>query len=177
MKKVAVAWLFLLLFLLLLASCRSLGNYTADMPDLLVGRIRLRLENYGPRTGTYSTGIFAMFKNKETGVVSSFGLDSEGYFESSTLDEGTYVFTGLFVGQFALPNTRSFDIPMEVEINIERGQVNVFGDLILTMDQEGKAKSEINVKVEDMKAFFATKTSNSQWLEKHWRPAYSSSRS
>lgn len=168
MKKLFV----LLLVASVLAGCASVGSYTADMPDLFLGKIQLRLENYGPRTGVYTKGVYASFKNTESGVVSSVALDSEGYFETSSLDEGAYLFTGLWVDQLVIPQTRSFRIPTEMKLSIMRDQVNVFGDLTLTYDQSGKAKAELDSRVEAMKAFFATKASSSPWLEKHWRSVF-----
>lgn len=165
-KKIAA----LLILWVVLEACVSTGNYSPDMPDLFLGKILLRLENYGSRSGTYTTGVYASFKNKETGVVTSFGLDHEGYFETSQLDAGVYILTGLWVDQLVVPLTQNFNLPMNFEFRIERNQVNVFGQLTLTLDQEGQSKSELNLKVEEMKVFFVTKAPGSEWLNKSWRP-------
>jgi hypothetical protein len=161
------------LFTLVLAGCASFGHYSPDMPDCFIGRIHLHLLDYGPRTGIYARGIYASIKNKETGDVSSFALDSDGFFASYDLEAGTYLFEGLFVDQFVLPNTRNFHISFkEFELTIEKDQVNVFGDLVVSYVQSGKTTSDWNIQVDDMKALFAAKAPDSQWLTKPWRSVF-----
>ena len=159
-----------------LPSCVSFDSYSASMPDLFLGKIQLYLENYGSRTGTYTKGIYANFRSMDTGLVTALALDNDGFFESSGLDEGTYVFEGLFVEEFAVPRTRSFRVPFNaVEISIQKGQVNVFGDPLITWNQSGKTKLEFNGRLENMKGLFATKAPNSPWLKRPWRSAFPAS--
>ena len=168
MRKSAVV----LFIIASLAACASSGSYSPDMPDLLVGKIQLHMENYGDRTGTYTTGVYATFKGKGTEALYSCALDSDGFFSSTTLDEGDYIFTGLWIDQLVIPRTRSFSIPFKSEITIKRGQVNVFGELIVTYNQAGKSRVEANGNIEDMKALFALKAPDSPWLQKSWRSVF-----
>jgi hypothetical protein len=168
MKKM----LIVLLVAASLAACASSGSYSADMPDLFIGKIQLRLENYGARTGTYTKGVYATFKSKDTEAPASCALDSDGYFESSSFDEGTYIFTGLWIDQLVIPQTRSFRITMDREITIKKGEVNAFGELVVTYNQSGKITVELNPSIENMKAIFVGKSSDSPWLQKSWRSVY-----
>ena len=172
MKKTFIA----IAIIAALSSCASFGSYSSSMPDLFLGKIQLALENYGSRTGTYTKGIYANFRSVDTGTVTALALDSDGFFESSSLDEGTYVFEGLFVQEFAVPYTRSFRVPFSAsKLSIQKGQVNVFGDLLITWNQSGKSKYEFNGRLENMKALFATKAPNSPWLSRPWRSVFPAS--
>jgi hypothetical protein len=62
MKKALVA----VAIIAALSSCASFGSYSSSMPDLFLGKIQLALENYGSRTGTYTKGIYANFRSKDT---------------------------------------------------------------------------------------------------------------
>ena len=156
-----------------LVGCGSVGSYSAETPDLFVGKIQLVVVNLGPRDGTYTDKISAIFENKESEALVWCPLGHDGFFETSALNKGDYVLKELFVDQLAVPHTRSFHVPFKgIEFPIEEGQVNVFGDMVLTIDFSGKSKLEFDYRTESLKALYAMKAPQSQWLGKPWRSVF-----
>jgi hypothetical protein len=153
----------------LIFSCVSTKNFSPHAPNIFFGRIQLRLENYAARSGVYTRGIYVVLTNKETEKTVTLPLDNDGFFETAELNEGKYILQNLFVDEDAIPRTTAFRIPLDAEMSIENGQVNVYGDLTITIDQAGKGKIEINTNIEDMKRLFLSKAPDGFWLDKHWR--------
>jgi hypothetical protein len=168
MKKIGLG-----LFVVLLAGCASFGRYDADMPDLFIGKIQLHLVNYEWRNGTYTKGVYGSVKNMATGAVSTFGIESDGFFARYDLEAGTYRFMGLYVDQLVIPNTRNFHMSLPAyEFTIEKNCVNVFGDMSVTLDQTAKGSVLLNPREDIMKALFMEKVPDSPWLGKPWRSVF-----
>jgi hypothetical protein len=182
-RRTFMAWLLkkrsfsggaaVLFLALILSTCTSTGPSSDSRQGFLVGRIVLRLENYGQQSGTYTDGILATLKQKDSGATSNKALDHEGYFAFAGLAEGRYVLTGLFVDDRVVTRWRSFTVPLGIELTVEPDQVNVVGEIVLTYDKLGKGKIEVNQRVEDMKAAYSTRSPSSPMLQKHWRSALS----
>lgn len=157
----------------ILAACASTGDSSGAGGGLVLGRIALRLQNFDKLDGSYTDGIIISVKNKETGASSSANLDHGGYFEFPGLAEGDYVLTALDVRDRVLPDTRGFNVPLNIDLSVKANRVNVVGQFTLTYDKKGTSKFEANRLVEDVKAAYSARNPGSPWLQKEWRSALS----
>ncbi len=157
----------------ILTSCASAGDSAEAGGGLLVGRVVLRLQNYDKLDGSYTDGIIVSVKNKESGASTSAKLDHQGYFEFPGLSEGDYTLVALDVADRVLPDSRGFNVPLDIHLNVKANQANVVGQLTLTYDKKGTNKFEANRRIEDVKAAYSTRNPDSPWLQKEWRSALS----